>query len=250
MQITVVGGVDAGRGARLDTGPVRVGRSSSCELVLSDDTVSSMHAVVTLMTPTLVEVVDLGSSNGTSVDGERINRSRHVSIGQRVQFGQTIVALVPEADSGSTLVQSPVAAAPPVDVRPAWSPPPPPINAVAGAQGDMHVQGSQIVGHDLHVHEGLRLRSRMRSGPRKALKFGILLMLVGLGCGMYAVLRLQSRIFNFDTSADAPEIKVDDVFPWIAAGAAGNALGLAIVVISLLIPRDHVYEEDRRKPRR
>jgi len=249
MQITVVGGVDAGRGARLDTGPVRVGRSSSCELVLSDDTVSSMHAVVTLMTPTLVEVVDLGSSNGTSVDGERVNRARRVAIGQRVQFGQTIVALVPETDSGSTVVQSPVAAVPPADVQP-WSPPPPPISAVAAAQGNMNVQNSQMAGHDFHVHEGLRLRSRMRSGPRKMLKFGILLMLVGLGCGMYAVLRLQSRIFNFDTSSDAPEIKVDDVFPWIAAGAAGNAIGLTIVVISLLIPRDHVYEEDRRKPRR
>ena len=114
----------------------------------------------------------------------------------------------------------------------------------------MQVQHSQIAGHDFHVHEGLRLRSRMRSGPRKALKFGILVMLVGLGCGMYAVLRLQSRIFNFDTSADTPEIKVDDVFPWIAAGAIGNVLGIVIVVVSLLVPRDHVYEEDRRKPRR
>lgn len=249
MQITVVGGIDAGRAARLDTGPVRVGRSSSCELMLSDDTVSSMHAVVTLMTPMLVEVVDLGSSNGTSVDGERINGARRVAIGQRVQFGETIVALVPEADSGSTWAQPRVVEAPPADPH-AWSAPPPPVGSVAAAQRDLHVEHSQMAGHDFHVHEGLRLRSRMRSGPRKALKFGILLMLAGLGCGMYAVLRFQSRIFNFDTSADSPEIQTNDVFPWIAAGAIGNVLGIVIVVISLLVPRDHVYEEDRRKPQR
>lgn len=62
--VTVVGGPDTGRAARLERPTFRVGTHASNELVVTDPTVSQHHLEITV-TPGGFRIVDLGSSNGT-----------------------------------------------------------------------------------------------------------------------------------------------------------------------------------------
>lgn len=74
---------------RVLDGTVSVGRDPSCELPLPDASVSWHHARVEDRGDGFA-VVDLGSTNGTSVEGERV--SDHVlAAGQRIEFGDVVV---------------------------------------------------------------------------------------------------------------------------------------------------------------
>ncbi len=55
----------------LEGGAYVVGRSSGCDLVLASDIVSRRHATIAVG-PTDIRVKDLGSSNGTYVNGARV----------------------------------------------------------------------------------------------------------------------------------------------------------------------------------
>jgi FHA domain/Domain of unknown function (DUF1707) len=52
-------------------GQITLGRSSSCQLVFDDDTVSRRHAAL-IVREGAWHIVDLGSSNGTYVNGRRV----------------------------------------------------------------------------------------------------------------------------------------------------------------------------------
>jgi pSer/pThr/pTyr-binding forkhead associated (FHA) protein len=62
-----------------------VGRSRSCDLVFDEDTISRRHAVVWHDGGTW-RVVDLESTNGTYLNGERIEAAR-LAPGDEVRFG-------------------------------------------------------------------------------------------------------------------------------------------------------------------
>ena len=70
----------------LDAERLVVGRSRSCDVRLRDDTVSRLHAALVWRGGTLV-LEDLGSSNGTWVNGERILSPRSLLAGDAVRFG-------------------------------------------------------------------------------------------------------------------------------------------------------------------
>ena len=69
---------------------LRVGRSSG-DLLIADASVSSNHALLSLM-GTALEVTDLASTNGTSVNGQRLPSHRAVTlqIGDRLGFGAAL----------------------------------------------------------------------------------------------------------------------------------------------------------------
>ena len=71
-----------------------VGRGAGCAVVLPDDTfVSQVHArVFTRGSDPYVE--DLGSTNGTSLNGEALTEPTRLRRGDRVQFGETVMELV------------------------------------------------------------------------------------------------------------------------------------------------------------
>jgi hypothetical protein len=60
-----------GAATNLASGQITLGRSSSCQLVFDDDTVSRRHAALVFKHGAW-HVVDLGSSNGTYVNGRRV----------------------------------------------------------------------------------------------------------------------------------------------------------------------------------
>ncbi len=65
----------------------RIGRSEESEIVLADPSVSRAHAVVEIKTGGAV-VRDLGSTNGTFVNGRRIESAR-LGDGDELRFGNT-----------------------------------------------------------------------------------------------------------------------------------------------------------------
>jgi hypothetical protein len=72
----------------LDTS-MRIGRSSSCDLVLEDDSISRRHAEIALRGGVCV-IRDLGSCNGTWVNGRAVRRAR-LRRGDELQLGETVI---------------------------------------------------------------------------------------------------------------------------------------------------------------
>ena len=73
---------------------VTVGRGGGCALVLNDDTyVSQLHARLFQQNGEGY-VEDLGSTNGTYVNGNQINGVTRLKRGDKVQFGQTVAEVV------------------------------------------------------------------------------------------------------------------------------------------------------------
>ena len=72
-------------------GRLMLGRSSECQLVFADDTVSRRHAELRLVEGRWM-LRDLGSSNGTWVNGRRVMEAE-VAPGDDVQLGGCAVRL-------------------------------------------------------------------------------------------------------------------------------------------------------------
>jgi hypothetical protein len=73
---------------------VTVGRGGGCALVLNDDTyVSQLHARLFQQNGEGY-VEDLGSTNGTYVNGKQINGVTRLKRGDQVQFGQTVAEVM------------------------------------------------------------------------------------------------------------------------------------------------------------
>ncbi|MCA1827963.1 MAG: DUF4388 domain-containing protein [Myxococcales bacterium] len=75
-----------------ETGELVIGRSSDLDMVLIEDMVSRKHAKITLQ-PGQITISDLGSTNGTFVNGEKVKRAR-LKEGDRILIGTSILKLV------------------------------------------------------------------------------------------------------------------------------------------------------------
>jgi pSer/pThr/pTyr-binding forkhead associated (FHA) protein len=98
--LIVRGGPDAGREHALPERVV-VGRSPAADVVLTDPTVSRRHLELR-MDGTTVVVEDLGSSNGTSVNGEEIEIATRLGEGDRIGLGATELEVVMETGASPT----------------------------------------------------------------------------------------------------------------------------------------------------
>jgi S1-C subfamily serine protease len=78
-------------GERIRVGSERfiIGRDSACDLVLNETKVSRRHAYLVRLEDGGVEICDLGSPNGTWVNGDRIDRPVRISDRDRVRVGTT-----------------------------------------------------------------------------------------------------------------------------------------------------------------
>lgn len=87
--LVVSGQASAGKMFKL-RGEMTIGRTSSAEICLDDDGVSRKHALVRVKQDGVVEVYDLGSTNGTYHDGVRI-KQRVLQDGDTIQIGSTTI---------------------------------------------------------------------------------------------------------------------------------------------------------------
>lgn len=67
-----------------------IGRSAACDVTLDDTFVSSQHARVSRSDAGLI-VTDLGSTNGTYVDRQRVTSPIPARRGARIQVGGTVL---------------------------------------------------------------------------------------------------------------------------------------------------------------
>ena len=95
-----------------------IGREAGNDIVIEDPQVSRHHAKLTLQGGSYV-VEDLGSTNGTFMDGRRIMTPTPLLIGGRLGLGDTVVLEVQPGGVGEQ--PQPVVSPPPA---PAFSPPP------------------------------------------------------------------------------------------------------------------------------
>jgi len=70
-----------------------LGRGDDCDVVLADDKASRRHAALTPLPDGTVRVEDLGSTNGTFVDGQRITAATVLRPGGLLTIGDTQLAL-------------------------------------------------------------------------------------------------------------------------------------------------------------
>jgi pSer/pThr/pTyr-binding forkhead associated (FHA) protein len=76
------------------TEELTVGRGGGCSIVLADDSfVSTVHARL-FRRDGAVFVEDLGSRNGTLLNGEPLQHAQQLRRGDHVQFGQTVAEAV------------------------------------------------------------------------------------------------------------------------------------------------------------
>jgi Inner membrane component of T3SS, cytoplasmic domain len=87
-------GNQAGLSAELAGGMIMIGRGADCQLILDDDYVSTRHARV-VATPNGIYVEDLGSTNGTYVNGQRITAPTTITLADSVRIGKTMLRLEP-----------------------------------------------------------------------------------------------------------------------------------------------------------
>jgi pSer/pThr/pTyr-binding forkhead associated (FHA) protein len=75
----------------IDKNEVELGKASHNHITLTDPTVSNTHAIV-IARDAGYTIVDLGSRNGTFVNGERLGSQAHtLRHGDKVQLGQTVL---------------------------------------------------------------------------------------------------------------------------------------------------------------
>jgi transcriptional regulator with GAF, ATPase, and Fis domain len=85
--LTVIGGANRGQSLDVALPTVRIGSAPANDLVLGDDTVSAHHCEIVCRDGRFV-LRDLGSTNGTSVDGVFVLEA-YVTHGARIGLGET-----------------------------------------------------------------------------------------------------------------------------------------------------------------
>lgn len=130
FQLIMRTGPTPGATFTLEGDQLNIGRDSTNEITINDAEVSRRHARLTFQGGKYV-LEDLGSTNGTFVNGQRLAGPRVLKAGEVVSFGEQIVLVfeVVASDPGATMV-SPRAAAVPSASRPVAPPPPPPAEYV------------------------------------------------------------------------------------------------------------------------
>ncbi|MEO3749038.1 FHA domain-containing protein [Streptomyces sp. B6B3] len=94
-RLLVVSGPDAGGVHLLRGGEIRIGRSAQADVPLDDPDVSRMHCAVSLGADGSVTVTDLGSTNGTQLDGRPVTGGPvPVPAGAALRLGESTLRLI------------------------------------------------------------------------------------------------------------------------------------------------------------
>src|SRR3954447_18571137 len=130
MELRITSGADAGKTVQVQGNEFTIGREAGADLVIADGKASRRHAALRVLPDGRATLYDLGSSNGTFVNGQRV-QSVLLQGGEQIQIGDTVLvpgqAATPCAQpvGGATGTTSPGAAVPatPAVAQPPAAPP-------------------------------------------------------------------------------------------------------------------------------
>lgn len=129
FRLVIRSGVDVGKEYILDKNEFIVGREQTADIIVSDPEISRRHARIFFQNGGYI-IEDLGSTNGTFVNGQKISGPYLLRPGEVVNFGEHVSVLFEsvQVDPNATVVSSaaapkaPIAAAP--SKAPLYTPPP------------------------------------------------------------------------------------------------------------------------------
>ena len=126
FQFVMRSGPTPGATYSLEGDQLTIGRDSSNDVAINDAEISRKHARLTFQGGKYV-LEDLGSTNGTFVNGQRLAAPAVLKAGDVVSLGEQIVLMYDalSVDAGATVISSRKSASAPV------MPPPAPVQAVA-----------------------------------------------------------------------------------------------------------------------
>jgi predicted component of type VI protein secretion system len=137
FQFVMRSGPNTGKIYPLELSEISIGREASNDIAINDGEISRKHAKMTLHGTTYL-IQDLGSTNGTSINGQRITGSQVLNPGDTVSFGENIVMLYEATlDPNATIIasaQSPKTVIPVQKPTPISAPVPPTVPAPAPAR--------------------------------------------------------------------------------------------------------------------
>ncbi len=209
VRIDVLVGPDAGASESFAQAHVRVGAHRSCDLIVGDPRVSAIHFDLELEDHGY-RIRDLGSTNGTFVNGLRI-RDAYVPAGASVRIGGTELRLLPTTDS----VEIPLASSDrlhglvggSVAMRRVYER----ITRFAPSTTTVLITGETGTGKEL-VAEALHLESARRDGP-----------LVIVDCGALTPTLFEAELFGHERGAFTG---ADRAVPGVFERADGGTLFL------------------------
>src|SRR3954471_22062341 len=91
MWVMIGSGEGKGLSVRVEGERFLVGSGPECQLMVSDESVSPLHAYFEVEESGRVVLHDLGSESGTFVNGERIDGSRAIEGGEEIRIGDTVL---------------------------------------------------------------------------------------------------------------------------------------------------------------
>ncbi|WP_019886793.1 FHA domain-containing protein [Streptomyces purpureus] len=107
-RLHVVAGPDAGGVHLLHGGQIRIGRSADADVPLDDPDVSRIHCAITVADDGRVTVADLGSTNGTTVDGADVGtRPVRLAPGALLRVGESALRLAGRGADTETVPTTP-----------------------------------------------------------------------------------------------------------------------------------------------
>ncbi len=133
FQFVMRSGPNPGKVYPLEAPEIIIGRDASNSVAINDAEISRKHAKLSLHGSAYV-IQDLGSTNGSFVNGQRITGTQVLNPGDTVSFGENIVMLYEAGqDPNATVISSAQAPKTVTPVRrPAAAPAPAPVQAYSG----------------------------------------------------------------------------------------------------------------------
>jgi pSer/pThr/pTyr-binding forkhead associated (FHA) protein len=110
VKLKILRGSSAGKVIAIRGPRFYIGRSEECNLRANSDAISRRHCAITV-TDTDVRIRDLGSRNGTHVNGKRIEGEHKIQMGDQLRVGP-LEFLVTFAEPASKTAATPTASAP------------------------------------------------------------------------------------------------------------------------------------------
>lgn len=109
IRLTIRSGAAAGTNTSVDDGRVVIGRGEDCDLIIPDPKASRRHAALEPLPDGRASLVDLGSGNGTFVNGHQVE-SAELDGHEQIQVGDTVLVSSrgePPPASGTVIGEAP-----------------------------------------------------------------------------------------------------------------------------------------------